>query len=189
MVYRADLMNLHKDSQTDYDRTIVTICSGALAATIGFFDKLPSNTPVWGILVAWTFWSLGLIFIIASFAGSVNSLAYNLANLDKYLSKNNKRNYVFKQTIWDKVISMANRLSFGFLVLGILVFAGSIGWGVMNKNNNVNEQTTKDRNERTQRATTPTIAAQNQSTDKSANDSRDGRKNDAAATTPSSDQK
>lgn len=183
MSYRSDLQSLHRESQTDYDKTIVTICSGALVATIGFFEKLPTATPPLGVLAAWSFWSLGLICIIASFAGSVQSLSNNIEHLDQYLAKNKKRNYASKQTIWDQVTLLGNRFSFLFLILGILVFAASIGWGVMNKKETSNEQTATDRNTRTQRASSTTSPTPTNAPNERRNGTIDGGKNDTPAST------
>jgi hypothetical protein len=154
IAYRSEIQSIHRESQTDYDKTIVTICSGALVATIGFFDKLHPTTPKLGIILAWIFWSLGLISIILSFAGSVKSLGMNIDHLDKFLSKNLKRSYTSKKTIWDKVIKIGNTTSFIFLVVGIFIFAASIGWGVMNNNKNGNEPATTKRDQGTKSPTT-----------------------------------
>jgi hypothetical protein len=183
MSYRCDLQSLHRESQADYDKTIVTICSGALVATIGFFEKLPTATPALGVLTAWSFWSLGLICIIASFAGSVQSLSNNIEHLDQHLAKGKKRTYLSKQTIWDRVTLMGNQLSFLFLILGILVFAASIGWGVMNKKEPSNEQTAIDRNTRPQRTTSATSPAPPHTSDERRNGTSDGGKNDSPTST------
>lgn len=143
MNYRSDLLTVTKESQTSYDKTVITVCSGAIVATIGLFEKLPTNTPTIGILFAWIFWSVGIISITVSFYAATKAANETLRRLDKYLEAKRVRAFRSKDGRWNKAIAWGNLLGFVFLVSGILSFSTSLGYGVLIKKNPVYERTTE----------------------------------------------
>lgn len=63
----ANLLQLRQDSQQSYDRTLLTLSSGALALSLTFIKQLAvQGPPTWPLLAAWISWGLSLTAVLAS---------------------------------------------------------------------------------------------------------------------------
>lgn len=82
--YRRQLDDALGQSSTDYDRTILTLSSGALAVSIAFLrDIAPDPSCVALVVVAWILLGLSLASTLLSHATSQKALLYSRKKLDE----------------------------------------------------------------------------------------------------------
>lgn len=82
--YRDLLEELRQKSEEAYDKTVLTLASGALGLSIAFLDKIvpPGEAAYrWLLYLSWSFWVLALLLAVASFA--LSSLSMSRA-IDEY---------------------------------------------------------------------------------------------------------
>jgi hypothetical protein len=155
--FRNELLGIQEKSQSEYDKTIVIVSSGGLAATIGFFDKLPDGTPSTLIFISWAFWAISLIAVITSHAGSVHSTKKIVSKLDSWLEFRTSDEFNSPRSMWKKIIIICNHAAYWLLCLGILFCGIAVGIGILSpKNKKYEQQQTIERAEGIHSATTPT---------------------------------
>ena len=83
--YRSDLLRLEQQSQEQFDKTLLTLSSGAIGVSLVFGVDLLGSPPwvsaTW-ILVAWSCWSLCLTATLASFWTSKRAARLAVLDLD-----------------------------------------------------------------------------------------------------------
>jgi hypothetical protein len=82
--YRALLAKLEVQSQTSYDKAILTLSGGALGVTVTFIEKVVKNPVALEIaLGSWICWSVSLTCVLYSFYASTKALRHAILKLDK----------------------------------------------------------------------------------------------------------
>ncbi|MGH8525794.1 MAG: hypothetical protein ACREXY_16795 [Gammaproteobacteria bacterium] len=82
--YRDLLYRLHHQASQDFDKTLLTIATGALALSVAFVDKIASP-PIEGagwIIAAWILFAGSILNVLASFQTSMEAIADYIDQLD-----------------------------------------------------------------------------------------------------------
>ncbi len=127
---RLELFNEHRkqawqdiQASTDqFDKSLLTLSSGALALSLAFIkDLVPFKAAVgvsW-LYVSWMSFVVCIIVTLFSFQISVQALKLNLEHVRKYYIEK-KDEYFAKQNLWSKAVSWCSVLGGGFFLLGII---------------------------------------------------------------------
>jgi hypothetical protein len=91
--YGDTLLQSMQESQDQYDKSIITLSSGALGLSFAFIDKLVHLDHAqgkWVLLASWIFWAGAISSTLASFYFSQKAmeLAYNKWQAKEYDFKN-----------------------------------------------------------------------------------------------------
>ena len=84
--YRAQLLEYAKESQTSYDKTLITLSGGALGISFAFVDQFISKSPVQQqslLVTAWTCWIVSLSLILFSFYTSNQAMLRAVRQVDR----------------------------------------------------------------------------------------------------------
>ena len=83
--YRTQLLDYAKQSQTDYDSTLITLSGGALGISFAFVNQFIGDAPIVGfplLVVAWICWVISLIAVLLSFYTSNRALHKVVESID-----------------------------------------------------------------------------------------------------------
>lgn len=127
---RMELYHEHRkqawqDIQTStdqFDKSLLTLSSGALALSLAFIKDLVPLKFAEGIFWLYTSWICFVLCIVVtlfSFSISVQALKLNLDYVQKYYIEK-KDEYFAKQNLWPKAVSWCSVLGGGFFLLGII---------------------------------------------------------------------
>ena len=119
--YRSDLIEAEKQAQEDYDKTILTLSSGALGISIAFIKNIIGEGPIVapGFLYwAWICWGGSMTSILISFYTSHLALRREIRNLSEGKTIEAKPGGIF-----DMITAILNPLSGALLIAGIIVMA------------------------------------------------------------------
>jgi hypothetical protein len=113
--YGETLLQSMQESQDQYDKSIISLSSGALGISFAFIDKLIDMGHAHGkllLLAAWIFWAAAICSTLVSFYFSQRAmeLAYN-----KWQAKE----YGFKNP-WDWLTRLLNVISGFAFLLGVV---------------------------------------------------------------------
>ena len=116
--YRNHLQDIYQKAQEDYDKTVLTLSSGALGISFAFVKDIIGPGPIScsGLLYwSWVCWGVSVACVLFSHLTSSYSIRKSIEQVDK--------GEAYTQRIggwYDKVTSVLNHLS-GFLFLAGLV--------------------------------------------------------------------
>jgi hypothetical protein len=119
--YRDDLLQGEQKSQEDFDKTVISLSSGALAFSMAFVKNIAGEPPYsasWSFLCAWLCWTASLIVVLVSFFLSVYAFRLTLSQIDKqtiYQEKPGKR--------VSTIVECLNVLGGIFFLTGIVLMA------------------------------------------------------------------
>jgi len=119
--YRSDLIEAEKQAQEDYDKTILTLSSGALGISIAFIKNIVGEGPIVapGFLYwAWICWGASMASILVSFYTSHLALRREIRNLSEGKTIEDTPGGIF-----DKITAILNPLSGVLLIVGIILIA------------------------------------------------------------------
>ena len=118
--WRDHLVSADHQASRDYDRTVTTLASGALAISLVFIhDVAPHPGYIGWVVAAWGGFGLSLLLILASFLTSMDALRSEIRALDE----NRDTDLTFSTTTTMRL----NRGAMVALVLGVVclvLFAG-----------------------------------------------------------------
>lgn len=146
--YRKTVVEADQKSLDSYDKTVITIASGALALSLTLIKDLqPAHVRAACLLfVAWAFLAATLLIVLASFLMSHLALRKTLDQLDAgEWNRGRKHPKVGGSlTIFVSVLNAAGGLSVVFGITALLAFAGSNLGGMSGKqtDNGNGEETT-----------------------------------------------
>ena len=127
---RSELFNEHRkqawqDIQTStdqFDKSLLTLSSGALALSLAFIkDLVPLKSAVgisW-LYASWISFVLCIVVTLFSFPMSVKALKLNLDYVHKYYIEK-KEEYFDKQSRWSTAVTWCSILGGAFFLLGII---------------------------------------------------------------------
>jgi hypothetical protein len=124
-LYHEHRKQAWQDIQTStdqFDRSLLTLSSGALALSLAFIkDLVPlkSAVGIWWLYSSWISFVLCMIVTLFSFPLSVKALKINLDYVRKYYIEK-KEEYFDKQSPWSKAVSWCSILGGTFFLLGII---------------------------------------------------------------------
>lgn len=127
---RLELYHEHRkqawqDIQTStdqFDRSLLTLSSGALALSVAFIkDLVPLKSAVglWWLYASWASFIVCIIVTLFSFPISVKALKINLDYVRKYYIEE-KEEYFDRRSRWSKAVSWCTILGGAFFLLGII---------------------------------------------------------------------
>lgn len=118
---RRRLIASHQDASDAFDRALMTLSAGSLALSIAFVkDIAPDPVAVWPLKLSWILMGLALLFIVTSFAMSVQVHKQLIDGIDA------KRSYDDEPWWVRSGVSWLNGLSGGGFVAGaalLILFA------------------------------------------------------------------
>ena len=106
MEYRSTLQRLAEESQSDYDKAVMTLSGGALGISFGYLKDVAGPPPYLHSLLlnlAWTAWTFSVVACLFSLAFSSLALNKEIAKLDEDWSQPTEGT-----TIWDRVTGILN---------------------------------------------------------------------------------
>lgn len=83
--YRKQLQDYIKETQANYDSTIIKLSTGALAISIAFVNQIVGNHPIdksYLLIVSWTCWLLSLGSMLISFYTSTLAFSQIVKQVD-----------------------------------------------------------------------------------------------------------
>ena len=82
--YRNQLISAEQKAQDDFDKTILSLSSGALGISFVFLKDIIGNAPVSNFLlvIAWLSWALSSTSVLVSFYLSHKALRYAIKQVD-----------------------------------------------------------------------------------------------------------
>jgi hypothetical protein len=84
--YRKTLVQLHQESQSSLDRTLIALSTGALGVSFAFVKQFLENRvpqKLWLLEGAWVFWILCTAAVLYSYAASARSARDALRSVDE----------------------------------------------------------------------------------------------------------
>ena len=124
-IYRQHLVLADQKAIEDFDKTIITLASGALAVSLAFMKDIVGADPVhWRIClqIAWLLLTLSLGLVLISFWCSHKALRRALADFDADCSDDplfGKKVVVDKRNAWAVATQRLNVIGMTCLILGI----------------------------------------------------------------------
>ena len=106
MEYRSTLQRLAEQSQSDYDKAVMTLSGGALGISFGYLKDVAGPPPhLYNYLLnlAWSAWTISVVACLFSLAFSGLALRKEIAKLDEDWSQPTEGT-----TIWDKLTGVLN---------------------------------------------------------------------------------
>lgn len=123
--HRTVLIDTARESTRSFDKTAITVASGALALSVGFISDVVDSME-WQCLlwVSWFALILSILAILVSFLTSRKALN---CRIDEWDDKFHNRKSSNRSECWSQATSTLNLAAIGLLVLGIIglvLFAG-----------------------------------------------------------------
>ncbi len=124
-LYHEHRKQAWQDIQTStdqFDRSLLTLSSGALALSVAFIkDLVPLKSAVglWWLYASWASFIVCIIVTLFSFPISVKALKINLDYVRKYYIEE-KEEYFDRRSRWSKAVSWCTILGGAFFLLGII---------------------------------------------------------------------
>jgi hypothetical protein len=136
--YRALLVKTQQDSQTDYDKAVLTLAGGALGISFAFLkdivgDQRLSHTHL--LLFAWGCWGFSLISILGSFFSSQLALRKAIGQLDE-----DKLGTEHPGGFCDFITSLLNAAGGLLLLIGIILMIVFVSHNLPNKSSSKNHK-------------------------------------------------
>ena len=106
MTYRDTLQRLAEQSQSDYDKAVMTLSGGALGVSFGYMKDIAGPPPYTHSLLlnlSWTAWTFSVIACLFSLGISALALHKEIAKIDADWSQDSRG-----PTIWNTVTIMLN---------------------------------------------------------------------------------
>lgn len=115
---RNRLIASHKDASGAFDRALMTLSAGSLGLSIAFVNDIAEEpTSVWVLQTSWICMGLALLFIVASFAVSVEVHRRLIDGLDKNRPCEEEPRWARQGVTWLNGVSAgAFLIGAGFLV-------------------------------------------------------------------------
>ena len=117
--YRQMLQQLGLEAQRIYDKTLITLCSGAIVLSVTYLSQLKEPRCRWLLFVAWITWSLSLSMMLFSYIVCAHALRKGLEQVDKGEEATGGP--------WSRLIVPANWAAGGLFLGGlvlVLIFVG-----------------------------------------------------------------
>lgn len=117
--YRDMLVDMEQKTMASYDKTLISLSTGALGLSIVFLKDIFTETPTFICLlvISWIMWGLSLCLILISFYFSSLSFRYAIKQVDKNVINNETPGGVY--SIFCNILTP---ISGFFFMLGILFF-------------------------------------------------------------------
>ena len=112
--YRNLLQKLEMKAQEQYDKTVITLSTGALSISFVFIKdivKLDKIVFIDFLIAAWICWALSVSCVLISFYTSKQAMSKAIYDFDENIEEHNKSN---------TATSILNFLSGTFFVLGLI---------------------------------------------------------------------
>lgn len=106
MAYRDTLQRLAEQSQSDYDKAVMTLSGGALGVSFGYMKDIAGPPPYAHSLLlnlSWTAWTLSVIACLFSLGISALALHKEIAKIDADWSQQSRG-----PTVWNTVTIVLN---------------------------------------------------------------------------------
>ena len=122
---RDELVKIRDDSMEGFDKTILTLSTGALILSITFLDRIgrPFNPlTFWIITISWVFFGLSLIVNIISFVFARWNMDLKIKDLnERYKAKTTENN---EKKFWQrKATNICNYLTLICFLTGVILFS------------------------------------------------------------------
>jgi hypothetical protein len=117
--YRDLLQKLEQDSQSSYDKTVLTLSGGALGVSFAFVKDIIGDSPVKfsvALTIAWIMWVFSVACVLFSFLFSQQALKRAVDQIDDGKTPDNFFNKV------TACLNIASGILFLFGVISIIVF-------------------------------------------------------------------
>jgi hypothetical protein len=80
--FRSYLVTAAREASKEFDRTLITLASGALAITFAFSEKFAAPSLLWLLLVSWYSWVASLLCSLWSFQVGRDAKVFAINQLD-----------------------------------------------------------------------------------------------------------
>ncbi len=116
---RKLLSELERESQTSYDKAVLTLSGGALGITISFVKNVIKGKPLASefLFTSWVCWGISLACVLYSFYSSALALRKAVVQLDANTIRAQKPGGLF-----DKATEVLNFGSGGLFLAGTFLF-------------------------------------------------------------------
>ena len=110
---RKEYIESYYHSQDQFDKAVLTLSGGAIGVSFAFMNDVVGDDPhhIMWILLAWTAWSLSIIFIFISFYVGAQAFRQEIKNLDEGKVGGSR---------WSTAVGWLNPLAGIMFVLGVL---------------------------------------------------------------------
>ena len=120
--HRTLLLKQYQISADHFDRTLVTLASGAIVLTVGFLkDIVPDPLPISIIFLygSWASFTLSLAAILAAHLMAMNGRKQMIQQIDDAI-RTSERNFKWKKNRWARQLSW---ISFIMFIVGVVLFS------------------------------------------------------------------
>jgi ferric iron reductase protein FhuF len=83
--YRDSLIETEQSSQSEFDKTVLTLSGGALGISFAFVERFARDgktMATWALASAWASWTFSLILVLASLYLSTQAVRRTIVNAD-----------------------------------------------------------------------------------------------------------
>lgn len=115
---RRRLNEIEVESSEDFDKTVLTLGTGAIALSVAFIDKIEISSYQCLLLSSWLIFLASIIFVLASFAVSKHAMRYESKLLNEQY-KEQREGAENKFAGWPTRFSY---ISAGLFLLGSILF-------------------------------------------------------------------
>ncbi|MBI5962575.1 MAG: hypothetical protein HY863_03800 [Chloroflexi bacterium] len=115
--YRNQLVILEQKAQEDFDKTVLSLSSGALGVSFAFLKDVIGSAPVsvWLLTIAWGSWALSSTSVLVSYYMSHKALRTAIEQVDANKIRQEKPGRWF-----DKITGSLNFLGLILFVAGLV---------------------------------------------------------------------
>jgi hypothetical protein len=115
--YRNQIISAEQKAQDDFDKTILSLSSGALGISFAFVKDIVGNAPtdVSFLIASWIFWAFSSTSVLVSYYMSHKALRHAIKQIDS-----NKIRKEMPGGIYDKLTGFLNVLGLILFLFGLL---------------------------------------------------------------------
>ncbi len=121
---REDLLKRQLSNNENFDRSILTLSSAALALSVTFLRSSTMHNCFPILLFAWIGFLAAIVFTLISFLVSQQAISLQLENAEQYYLKNDDGAIEKKNpaAIWTDRLAYASAIAFAFAIIFLLIF-------------------------------------------------------------------